>query len=69
MSRESEFYRDNLARVIERYPGHELLNKKEVSDFLGKDTRTICKMVPFNKEGYVSVATLARCISRGEVSR
>ena len=67
MPRESEYFRDNLERIIACFPGKEVLNKKDVCEFLGRNYRTVSRFVPFNSAGYVSVATLARCLSKGEV--
>lgn len=66
MPRENEFYRDNLERILARFPGQELLSRKQTCEFLGRDYRTVSKIVPFTA-GYVSVATLARSLSKGEV--
>ena len=62
MPREKEAYRDNLERIIARYPDKELLTVKEVCVFLGRDYQTVKKLIPF-KNNYISVATLARCLS------
>lgn len=67
MPRESEFYRDNLERILARFPNQELLSRKQACEFLGRDIRTVSKIVPFNHAGYVSAATLARSLSKGEV--
>lgn len=64
MSRESEFYRDNLAQVLEYSKGRQMLNIKETMEFTGiRSYATIGKMFPF-VGGYISAATLARCMAR-----
>jgi len=66
MSRESEFYRDNLEQVLEYSKGRQMLNIKETMEFTGiKSYATVGKMFPFFN-GYISVATLARCMARKE---
>jgi len=56
-------YRDNLTRLQERSGGKEVLNLRETALILGfKDTRTVKKLFPF-KNGYISLATLARCMT------
>lgn len=56
-------YQDNLNRLKEKANGRELLNLKETTRILGfKDTRTVKKMFPFI-DGYISLATLARCMT------
>lgn len=62
---ESEFYRDNLEQVLKFTNGKHLLNKKEVCAFTGiLDIRTVNKHFPFSESGYISAATLARCMSK-----
>ena len=56
-------YQDNLKRLLEKTNGKELLNLRETAEILGfKDARTVKKLYPF-ANGYISVATLARCIT------
>lgn len=63
MPREKEAYRDNLERIIEAFPGKEVLLVSEVARWLGKDPRTVKKLFPF-KDGFgITIATLARCLS------
>lgn len=59
MALEKASYRDNLERIKTMYPDKELLRVFEVQKFLGIDKRTIQKLFDF-KNGYISVATLAR---------
>lgn len=61
MSRESEFYRDNLERIMERFPNRELLNVKDVCSFTGLSYNTVKKRYPF-RDNYITAATLARCM-------
>ena len=66
MSRESEFYRDNLEQVLQFSKGRQMLNIKETMEFTGiKSYATIGKLFPF-VGGYISAATLARCMARKE---
>lgn len=63
MARERESYRDNLERIIERFPGKEVLSVSEVSKYLKKDPRTVKRILPFKKGLGISIVTLARCLS------
>lgn len=60
---EKESYRDNLSRILEQFPGKEILNISEVSKFFGRDRGAVRRMVPFNDQGYISIAKLARWMS------
>lgn len=58
-------YQDNLARLQEKSNGKEVLNLRETALILGfKDARTVKKLYPF-ENGYISLATLARCMTPG----
>ena len=58
-------YQDNLTRLQEKSNGKEVLNLRETALILGfKDTRTVKKLYPF-ENGYISLATLARCMTPG----
>ncbi len=60
------FYLDNLRMLEEKAPGKEVLNLKETAAILGfKDVRTVKKLYPF-VNGYISLPTLARCLTPGE---
>jgi len=68
MSRESEFYRDNLEQVLDFSKGRQMLNVKETMEFTGiKSYATMHKLFPF-VNGYISVPTLARCMARERTS-
>lgn len=41
MPKEKEFYRDNLERVLLRWPEGELVRLKEVAEWLRIDVRTL----------------------------
>ena len=44
MAREKEFFRDNLQRLNERFPDHDMLSFEEIKCVMGwTDTRTIKK--------------------------
>ncbi len=60
MPRESEFYRDNLARVEEAFPDKEALNVTEVSKWWGVSTRVVTQQIGLHKGEYITKATLAR---------
>ena len=63
--RETEAYRDNLARLDEALPGKELLTRTDVSRALGISKVAVTRLL----EGrlicgkYISKATLARLLS------
>ena len=60
---EEIMYRDNLQMLREKADGKEMLNLRETANILGfKDTRTVKKMFPF-VDGYITLATLARCLT------
>ncbi len=63
MPREKEAYRDNLERIIEAFPGKEILSVTEVSRWMKKDPRTVKRVFPFKDGLGISIATLARCLS------
>ena len=63
MEFEDKLYRDNLERLLEKSQGKEILNLRETAEILGfRDTRTVKKRYPF-VDGYISLATLARCLT------
>ena len=62
MSKEPESYRENLERIIEKFPEKEMLSKTDVARLTGLDHRTVARLYPF-KENYISIATLARRMS------
>lgn len=57
--REKEAYRDNLVRLMEAFPGKELLTVKDLSTYFHKDPRTIVRLFPIKEYG-ISIATLSR---------
>jgi len=63
MYSEEQLFQDNIEQLRKRSDGKELLNMREAANVLGfKDTRTVKKKFPF-VNGYISIATLARCIT------
>ena len=63
MEHEDRIYRDNLSRLQEKADGKEVLNLRETAKILGfRDVRTVKKLYPF-VNGYISLATLARCLT------
>lgn len=59
-------YRENLQDILEFSQGRRLLSLKEVKQYTGfKDDRSVKRRYPF-KDGHISAATLARCLSGGE---
>ena len=66
MGLQDKLYEDNLNRLMEKAKGREILNLRETADILGvRDTRTVKRRYPFS-EGYISLATLARCLTPTE---
>lgn len=62
MALEKPAYRDNLERIKTRYPDKEMLKVKDVQRFCGLNRATVKKLFDF-KDGYISVAKLAREMS------
>ncbi len=63
MISEETLYQDNLKVLREKSGGKEVLNLRETAELLGfKDTRTVKKRYPF-VDGYITLATLARCLT------
>lgn len=60
---EKKGFRDNVERIKAMFPDKELLTKSDVVRFCGINYRTVVKMFPFTKQGFISVATLARELS------
>ena len=52
-------YRANLSMCLEAFDYRRLLTPTAVAQFLGISRQTAAKRYPF-KDGYISVATLAR---------
>ena len=64
MAKEKAGFRDNLERLNERYPDHELLTVAEVMDFCGVSRNTAKKWFKFNPTTKrISKADLARAVS------
>lgn len=60
MAREKEGFRDALVRLDQAFPNKELLNKKEVKEFLGISYDFLQRLdYPF-KHHYISKVALAR---------
>lgn len=58
-------YRNNLEQVLKYSNGRQMLTIGEVRDFTGmRHYQTIHKRFPF-VDGYISAATLARCMCGG----
>lgn len=58
-------YRENLEDILAFSGGRRLLALSEVRAYTGfKDDRTLKRRYPF-KDGYISAATLAKCLSGG----
>lgn len=63
MYSEEQLFQDNINQLREKAQGKEFLNLRETANILGfRDTRTVKKKFPF-VNGYISIATLARCIT------
>lgn len=63
MPREKEAYRDNLERIIEAFPGQEIIKPSQLAKWLKMDVRTVYKRFPIKEGIGISVATLARHLS------
>ena len=61
--REKEFYRDNLAMLMEAFPGQKLLSPKEIAKWANKDSRTIRKHYFAKDQAYITIPQLASKIS------
>lgn len=55
-------YRDNIERIVSKFPNKELLTKTDVAKLTGLTIKTVSKRYPFN-HNYISIATLARHMS------
>ena len=62
MALEKPAYRDNLERIKAHYSDKEMLKVKDVQRFCGLNRATVEKLFDF-KDGYISVAKLAREMS------
>lgn len=62
MPREKEGFRDNLERLNEFFPDHELLNVTDLMRFTGRDRRTVTKFFNF-KGNFISKVEAARALS------
>ena len=62
MALEKPAYRDNLERIKAQYPDKEMIKVKDVQRFCGLNRATVEKLFDF-KDGYISVAKLAREMS------
>lgn len=51
MAREKEAYRDNLERILEAFPGREILYQKEIAQWLHMDSRTVKANFPMKGGG------------------
>ena len=68
MSREKEDFRENLARLTERFPGREMISLQEVAPILGRCVKTLRydNQFPKRKIGsvwFVPLVGLARWLS------
>lgn len=64
MSSEREGYRENYEMLLDMFPGKVVLSKQEVAKAFGIDARTAAKRYQIGKENSISLATLARYLSR-----
>ena len=69
MPREKESYRDNLERLMDRFPGKEILSFTEVSQYTGMGYRQLMSSdIPLKRTGkrgnyFITTASLARWLS------
>lgn len=60
---ESPYYRVNLESILEYSHNRRMLSVKEVMEYTGfADARSVKRRFPF-VNGYISAATLAKCLS------
>ena len=64
MPKESEYYRDNLARISERFPEKEVFTLTDISKWWGVDSKTVKKHLGIQKGELISAATLARKMAK-----
>ena len=64
MSRELPAFRDNLERLDVKFPDQELLNKKEIKEYLGISYQSIRRNMKLNEFGKMSKVVLARYLSQ-----
>ena len=58
-------YRNNLEQILDFTGGKQMLSIRDVMNFTGiRHYRTVHKHFPF-ADGYISAATLARCLCGG----
>lgn len=60
MPREKIDYRNQLERIMEAFPGKEVLSVNEVSKWLKSDQRTVARRFTFRKGYGISIVQLAR---------
>lgn len=60
MPRETEYYRDNLSRVMEAFPEKEILTLTDISKWWGVSSAIVTRSLGIHKGEYISKATLAR---------
>ena len=66
MPRERVGYRENLQDILEFSNNRRLLTLEDVRLYTGfRDNRTLKRRFPF-KDGFISAATLALCLTGGE---
>lgn len=70
MPREKESYRDNLERLMDRFPGKEILSFAEVSQYTGMGYRALMGSgIPLKKTNgkrgqyFISLPSFARWLS------
>jgi len=63
MSRETKYYRDNLARIMEAFPEKEVLTLTDISKWWGVSSRVVSRELHLYRGQYISKATLARKMS------
>lgn len=60
MPKETEYYRDNLSRVMEAFPEKEILTLTDISKWWGVSSAIVTRSLGIHKGEYISKATLAR---------
>lgn len=62
MPKDREGFKDNMERLNEVFPTHDLLSIKDVTQFTGRSRDVVKRLFTF-KSGYISKVELARALS------
>jgi hypothetical protein len=65
VAKEREGYRENYEMLLEMFPGKIILTRQEVAKAFGIDPRTASKRYQIGADNSISIASLARQLSKG----